>query len=186
MVAGHLEVPGWSTHLEPIGDLLFSIGWEGGTIAASLFDVADPASPTLLRRINLPSGHSEAVWDEKALRILPDQGLVLVPMAGYDRETGGTTNHIQLLDLDLAARDLRLRGVIEHAFEPRRAAMLGQSVVSISQRELVTADVSDRDQPALLAEVSLAWAADRVFFVGDHVVEIENGSYWSGVRRQPA
>lgn len=180
VVAGHLEVPGWSTHLEPVGDLLFSIGWEGGTVAASLFDVADPASPTLLRRINLPSGHSEAVWDEKALRILPDQGLVLVPMAGYDQVTGGTTNHIQLLDLDLTARDLRLRGVIEHAFEPRRAAMLGQSVVSISQRELVTADVSDRDQPTIQAEVSLAWAADRVFSWGDHVVQIENGSYWSG------
>ena len=180
VVAGHLEVPGWSTHLEPIGDLLFSIGWEGGTVAASLFDVADPASPTLLRRINLPGGHSESVWDEKALRVLPDQGLVLVPMAGFDRETGGTTNHIQLLDLDLGARDLRLRGIIEHAFEPRRAAMLGQSVVSISQRELVTADVSDRDQPAVLAEVALAWAADRVLPWGDHLVQIENGSYWSG------
>ncbi len=180
VVAGHLEVPGWSTHLEPVGDLLFSIGWEGGTVAASLFDVADPASPTLLRRINLPGGHSESVWDEKALRVLPDQGLVLVPMAGFDRETGGTTNHIQLLDLDLGARDLRLRGIIEHAFEPRRAAMLGQSVVSISQRELVTADASDRDQPEVLAEVTLAWAADRVLAWGDHLVQIENGSYWGG------
>jgi hypothetical protein len=180
VVAGHLEVPGWSTHLEPVGDLLFSIGWEGGTVAASLFDVADPASPTLLRRINLPRGHSESVWDEKALRVLPDQGLVLVPMTGYASATGEATHHIQLLDLDLGARDLRLRGIIAHSFEPRRAAMLGQSVVSISQRELVTADVSDRDQPAVLAEVSLAWTADRVFPWGDHLVQIENGSYWSG------
>jgi len=180
VVAGHLEVPGWSTHLEPVGDLLFSIGWEGGTIAASLFDVANPAAPTLLRRVNLPRGHSESVWDEKALRVLPAEGLVLVPMTGYDRETSEATSHIQLLDLDLGGRDLRLRGIIEHAFEPRRAAMLGQSVVSISQRELVTADVSDRDQPEVLAEVSLAWAADRVLPWGDHVVQIENGSYWSG------
>jgi hypothetical protein len=180
VVAGHLEVPGWSTYLEPVGDLLLSIGWEGGTIAASLFDVANPASPTLLRRVNLPRGHSESVWDEKALKVLPAEGLVLVPMTGYDSVTGGAVHQVQLLDLDLGGRDLRLRGIIEHSFEPRRSAMLGQSVVSISQRELVTADVSDRDQPEVLAEVSLAWAADRVLPAGDHLVHIENGSYWSG------
>ena len=180
VVAGHLEVPGWSTHLEPVGDMLFSIGWEGGTIAASLFDVADPAAPALLRRINLPGSHSESVWDEKALKVLPDQGLVLVPMTSYDNQSGEALKHVQLLDLDLAARDLRLRGTIAHSFEPRRSAMLGQSVVSISQRALVTTDVSDRDQPALLAQVMLAWPVDRVFASGDHLVHIENGSHWSG------
>jgi hypothetical protein len=56
-VAGHLEVPGWSSHLEPIGDMLLSIGWESDTVAASLFDVADPSAPKLLRRIHLgPAG----------------------------------------------------------------------------------------------------------------------------------
>ena len=180
VVAGHLEVPGWSTHLEPVGDMLFSIGWEGGTIAASLFDVADPAAPALLRRINLPGSHSESVWDEKALKVLHDQGLVLVPMTSYDNNSGESSNYVQLLDIDLAARDLQLRGTIEHSFEPRRSAMVGQSVVSISQRALVTADVSDRDQPALLAQVMLAWPVDRVFASDDHLVHIENGSYWSG------
>jgi hypothetical protein len=63
VVAGHLEVPGWSTHLEPVGDLLFSIGWEGGTIAASLFDVADPAAPTSVRKHTLREAGQEEASD---------------------------------------------------------------------------------------------------------------------------
>lgn len=182
VVAGHLEVPGWSTHLEPVGDLLFSIGWEGGTVTASLFDVATPAKPQLLRRLALgaPGSFSEAAWDEKALKVLPDQGLVLVPVSSYDPVAGGFVSGVQLLDLDVAGRDLRLRGNIPHAFEARRSTVLGDSVVSVSQRALVTADVSDREHPALLAELPLAWPADRVFASADHLVQIENGGSWSG------
>lgn len=50
VIAGHLEVPGWSTYIEPVGNLLFSIGFDGGKVAASLFDVSDPAHPSLLDR----------------------------------------------------------------------------------------------------------------------------------------
>ncbi len=179
-VAGHLEVPGWSSHLEPIGDLLFSIGWEGGTIAASLFDVADPANPQLLRRINLPGAYSEASWDEKALKVLPDQGLAMIPLTAYVADATTASSYIQLLDVDLTGRDLRLRGTIGHAFEPRRSAMIGPAVVSISQRALVTADVADRDHPAVLAEVLLAWTSNRVFEAGGQLVHIECGDGWGG------
>lgn len=182
VVAGHLEVPGWSSHLEAFGDLLFSIGWEGGTVAASLFDVADPAKPQLLRRFNLgaPGSFSEAAWDERALKVLPEQGLVLVPVSRFDYSTGTTIAEVQLLDLDLAGRDLRLRGSISQDFEARRAMLLGSSVVSISQRNLVTADIADRDHPRLLADVELAWPVDRIFATADHWVQIEDGGMWSG------
>ena len=181
-VAGQVAVPGWSSHLEPIGDLLFAIGWESGTVTASLFDVANPASPQLLRRLPLgaPGTYSEAAWDEKALKVLPDQGLALVPVTNYQPAAGESSSSVQLIDLDLTARDLRLRGNIQHSFEPRRSTMIGTAVVSISQRALVTADVSDRDHPAVLAEVMLAWPADRVFATASHLVHIENGNSWSG------
>ena len=46
---GELEVPGFSTYLEAFaeGSRLLSVGVEGGQVAVSLFDVADPAHPTM-------------------------------------------------------------------------------------------------------------------------------------------
>lgn len=177
VVAGHIEVPGWSTYLEPVGDLLFSVGWESGTVAASLFDVSDPATPSLLRRVNLgpPGSYSEAAWDEQALKLLKDAGLVLIPLVSSDAKSGEPQASVQLLDLDLANKDLRPRGAIPHAFDARRSEIIGGAVVSISQRVLVTADVSDRDHPDVLAEVSLAWPVDRMLDAGSHLIQIENG-----------
>ncbi len=71
--------------------------------------------------------------------------------------------------------------MISHAFEPRRADLVGSSVISISQRVLVAADISDRDQPTLLSKVSLAWPVDRVCDAGDFVLQVEDGtSYGDG------
>ena len=182
VIAGHLEVPGWSTFLEPIGDLLFSVGWESGTLAASLFDVADPTAPTLRRRINLGSRgtRSEAIWNEKALRILPDAGLVMIPLTIHRDDSWKPKPVLQLLDLDLVARDLRQRGVIDHEFDARRSAMVGNAVVSISQKTLIAADIGNRDLPEILAEVSLAWPVDRVLEAGAHLLQIESGGNYGG------
>ena len=181
VVAGQLEVPGWSTHIEPVGDLLFAIGFDGGKVAASLFDVADPAKPALLKRVLMDGtwGSSEATYDEKALKILPDDGLVLVPYSSYSAD-GTTSHYVQLLDLDLAGRDLRLRGQITHNFEPRRATVLAGSLASISQRELVTANIADRDHPTILADLVLAWPVNRLVSSGDYLIEIAEGGSWTG------
>ena len=184
VIAGQIEVPGWSTHLEPIGDMLFAIGWDSNTVAASLFDVADAANPKLLRRVDLgaPGSYSEALWDEKALKVLPNAGLAMVPLTNYDSATGATSSVVQLLDIDLVARDLRLRGKIAHEFDARRADLIGNTVVSISQRVLVDADITDRDSPVVLSEVSLAWPVDRVLAANGYMYQIENGSWYGGSR----
>lgn len=178
VVSGHLEVPGWSTHLEPLGDMLFSVGWESNTVAASLFDVKDPANPSLIRRINLgaPGSYSEAAWDEKALKVIASEGLVMIPLTSYDIKAGNSTSSVQLLDIDISGRDLRKRGEIAHEFDARRSAVVGDAVVSISQRVLVTATIADRDAPQILSEVSLAWPVDRVLDAGSHLLQIESGT----------
>jgi hypothetical protein len=178
VIAGHLEVPGWSTHLEPIGDLLFSVGWESNTVAASLFDVKDPANPTLIRRIHLgaPGSYSEAAWDEKALKVIASKGLAMIPLTSDDRKSGNSTSSVQLLDIDIAGRDLRKRGEIAHEFDARRSSLVDDVVVSISQRVLVTASIADRDEPEILSEVSLAWPVDRVLDAGSHLLQIESGT----------
>ncbi len=181
-IAGEIKVPGWSTHIEPLGDLLFAIGWESNTPIASLFDVADPAAPQLLRRLILGDSatYSEALWDEKALKVLPDAGLAMIPLSSYAKKSGEPKSVVQLIDIDTKTRDIFLRGQIDQQFDARRADLLGNAVVSISQRKMVAADVTDRDKPSILSEVSLAWPVDRVFEAGGYLLQIEDGNYYSG------
>jgi len=183
-VSGHLEVPGFSTYLQPVGNYLFSVGLESGTVAASLFDVSDPAKPGLVKRLNLGNSYSysEAVWDEKAVKVLPEAGLVMIPVSSPDPADGKWKSAVQLLDLDAASGVLETRGVISHEFEARRSELVGDALVSISQRELIAADISNRDAPSILSEVSLAWPVDRCFEVGAHLIQIESGNWYSGDR----
>jgi hypothetical protein len=180
-ITGHLEVPGWSTYIEPIGDMLFSIGWDEGRVAASLFDVADPANPTLASRVFLSDSwgaFSESLYDEKALKILPDENLALIPFSVYRSDSGDTGHRVQLLQIDREAKTLVPKGRIAHDFEPRRSAMVGDALASISQRQLVTADISNPDSPVLLSDLLLAWPVQRVATAGDFLYQISDGSSW--------
>ncbi len=180
VVAGQLDVPGWSTHLEPLGDMLFSVGWDAGAVTASLFDVSDPAAPSLLRRLALTegSGYSEANWDPQALKLIPEAGLALVPVNGYAWAGETREQGVRLIDVDLSARDLRLRGIIPGRFEARRAALVEDAVVTLSQRTLATADIADRDAPATLADILLAWPVNHALPVGDKLLAVETGGAW--------
>ena len=180
VVAGQLDVPGWSTHLEPLGDMLFSVGWDEGAVTASLFDVSDPAAPGLLRRLALTegSGYSEANWDPQALKLIPGAGLALVPVNGYAWGGESREQGVRLIDVDLSARDLRLRGIIPGRFEARRAALVEDAVVTLSQRTIATADIADRDAPATLADILLAWPVNHALPVGDKLIAVETGGAW--------
>jgi hypothetical protein len=174
-ITGHLEVPGFSTYIEPVGDFLFSIGLEDGKIAASLFDVRDPANPTLAARAYLDTrwAWSEALYNEKALKVLPDQGLALIPYSG-------STSALQLLDISTeSGGKLTLRGKLENATASRRATVVDKTLISITQEQLLTADITDRDLPAIQSEVLLAWPVDRVAISGDYLLQIATGNTWS-------
>jgi hypothetical protein len=96
-----------------------------------------------------------------------------VPYSSFstEREQG-----VQLIDFD---RDtLTKRGFIAHNMQARRSTIRGDRIVSISGRELLSVDASDRDKPEVIAETELAWPVDRVFVQGDFLLELEAGSYW--------
>jgi hypothetical protein len=190
-VLGHVEVPGFSTYIEPVGEdgtQLFTIGLEDGKVAASLFDVSDVTKPALKSRVYVSDeggGFSEAVYDEKALKVLPEDGLVLVPFSGWRQgvENGEKSSFVRLLDLSLLdGGSLVQRGRLDHAFAPRRAMLLDGVLTSISQKELVTADITDRDKPAVLAEVGLAWPVNQILRQDSYLLQIGDGanSGWTG------
>jgi hypothetical protein len=180
-IAGKVAVPGWSTYIQPMGDRLLTVGVESNRVAVSLFDVHDPTQPALLSRVPLGQNYSwsEANDDEKALTVLPELGLVLLPYEGTT--TNGWAARVQLLDL--ATNALTARGVIEHQFSPRRATAHRGRVLSISNEDLLGADVTDRDHPVVTADTLLAWPVNQLFVQGNYLLEIANGGGWSGAEQ---
>ena len=180
VIAGHLEVPGFSTHIEPIGDKLFTIGFENGKVAASIFDVSDPANPAISTngRIILDGawGYSAATYDDKALKVLPENGLALIPYTSYESATGSNSSYIQILKMDVAAGKLSKGGVITHRFDPLRATLVNGALTSISQKELVTASLPNNGDPSLLSDLLLAWPVNRVLTTANYLIQIEEGS----------
>jgi hypothetical protein len=168
---GELQIPGFSTYIEPLGDRLVGIGWVGHTTTVSLFDVSDPAHPVALSQLPLGDGYtdSEANWDEKAFSVLPEDNLILVPYSGYDPASGYSLR-VQLIDLERDA--LTKRGVIDHGFAARRTAVKGDRILAISATDLVSVNFADRDHPAVTADVELAWRVDRVLLAGDYLLQI--------------
>lgn len=185
-IKGHLEVPGWSSFIQPIGDVLLAVGRDGGKVQVSMFDVSDPTHPTLAQRVDVGEGWSwsEAEWNEKAVKILPEDGLILVPVV----ESSGVSrsNKVCLVEFDVAARTLAKRGVINHAFEPRRAAsMEDDTIASLSNRELLLVNAANRDLPSVTAELTLAHGVDRIVLHNGAALLIENGEgEWSGSDRK--
>jgi hypothetical protein len=177
-VTGELEAPGFSTYIQSLGSQLVTIGIVDNQVAVSLFDVQNPAAPVLLSRVAAGGSNSwsEAVWNEKAFSVLPEAGLILVPHSGWNSESG-LASQVQLIDL--GATSLTLRGVINQRFEPRRATVFENRILSISSHELLTVNAADRDQPVVSSDVALAWAVDRAFMQGNYLIEVENGSNWT-------
>lgn len=181
-VQGKLEVPGWSNYLHPLGDQLLAVGVENGRAALSLFDVKDAAQPGLLSKVLLGEGWSwtEAGHDEKALAVLPEAGLILMPWSGQRTpQFTGWFSGMQLVDYDATAGTLQARGVIEHSFAARRATLIGERVISLAGDALLTADIADRDHPVIRAELPLTHQTDRVFALGDRLLQL---AYWPSNR----
>ncbi len=183
-ISGELHIPGWSTYIQPLGDQLVTIGIDntnGWRVAVSLFDVSDTKAPKLSSKVPLGENYSwsEANSDEKAFTVLPEAGLILVPYQGYT--TNGYAARVQILDLDLQAKTLKARGVIDHAMQPRRATALNDRILSISGRELLTVDATNRDKPAVRSKTTLSWAANRVWVSGNHQIQLDESSAYTGV-----
>ncbi|MES2596429.1 MAG: beta-propeller domain-containing protein [Verrucomicrobiota bacterium] len=174
VLSGVLEVPGWSTYLEPLGDRLLAVGTESGFTTVSLFDVSDVTTPALLSRLRLGGNYgstSEANTDEKAIEYLADEGILMVPFQSWDNS--GTQRGVQVVNV--GAEELTAGPTIEHDFDPRRGSFISGHYVSISGHELLVHGTDAEASDAPVVSLPLAWRADRVVPVGGYLVQIEDG-----------
>ena len=113
---GELKIPGFSTYLHPIGGgRLLAIGMAGtesGQITGtqlSLFDVNDPANPTLVDTLDLGAWGSEAAYDPHAFLFWAESGTVVVPVDSGECWYGGLDRRGRRRPAGSVSRDLRRR-----------------------------------------------------------------------------
>jgi hypothetical protein len=155
-VAGELEVPGWSTHIEARGDQLIALGvddTDGRKVCVSLFDVSDPALPTLADRVTFGDSWnwSSAYGDVKAFTVLDDT--ILVPFTGWE-EVGGGFDRLQFVSW--TPSDLTLRGAVDVQGTVLRSFQTGGEYFAVTSEEIAAIDATNPDQPAISARVTLA------------------------------
>ena len=161
-VAGELKLTGYSAYLHPAGEgLLLGVGVEAseegmrlGT-QVSLFDVADPADPTLLHRTSIDNAYSEVEYDHHAFLFWPPTGLAMLPLQqwSFDEATGATSSFDGAVGYDVdPATGIHEVGRVTHtttdddwAASIRRSMVVGDAVYTLSLRGIGANDLDDLD-----------------------------------------
>jgi len=173
-----LEIPGWVEHMEIIGYNIIAVGVDNEDerkVALYLFDVSDPDNAVLEDHVVIGDGYtySEANWDPKALTILKDEGVIVVPYSSYDWTGYGTSEYgVQLISFDLEKGDLQVRGKITGTSPVTRSRSVNGNLVTTSDRVLQSIDYGNLDAPVLDAVLDLSSNVKEAFIVDDKVVSL--------------
>ncbi len=182
---GTLEMPGYLYHMEPRGDRLVALGLDNGNtsggMTVSIFDVANLAKPTMLSRANFGGTWSWTVEDQdrihKAFKLFEDEGLITMPFSGWSYRDGGCgqyTSGIQLFDY---TRDtVTARGVAQVRGQAKRAFLHQKRLFAMSDDQVASFEIDNRDAPTRLGTVALANNAQKAVRVGENLVAL--GSDW--------
>ena len=168
-VLGELEVPGWSTHIEPRGDYLIALGVDdttGRQVKLSLFDVSNPSAPVQDASVSFGGdwAWSSAYYDVKALTILDD--VIIVPVAGWD-----DTGYFDTLQFASYTPDtLVLGGSVRVDGTVLRSFAYGANHYGVTTEELAVIDASDVAAPLVERRVTLAEDVRDIQPLGDDVL----------------
>jgi hypothetical protein len=182
-----LVIPGVIQQLVPRGDRLLALGTDGASgvwsgVAASLFDVSDPQAPVMLARAPVGQGTawSNAQWDDKALKVLDAEGMMLVPFSAWSIATIDTPSHyangFQLLSFD--RQTLKGEGVVEQSGQVSRVFGHRNRLLSVSDRVLQSVDATDRAKLKVTSTLELAREVTDLVVVGGRAVTLSNDGWW--------
>lgn len=172
-VTGELEIPGWSTHIEPRGDRLVALGVDdqgGWRVMVSLFDVTDPSAPLRLDYASFGDGWSwsSAYSDVKALSVFDD--MILVPFSGWNYGSGGY-DRLQFVSWDWEG--LEPLGFVDLQGSVVRSFAYSGGYYAVTQEQLAVIDADDLAAPVVVNTLSLAEnVADLVPLGNGWTVEI--------------
>jgi hypothetical protein len=190
---GTLEMPGFLYHMHPRGDRLLGLGYDQGnsqgSITVSLFDVSDLSSPTMIDRVNFGGSWASLPEDQdrihKAFKVLDEAGLILVPYSGWDYDEanagycgGSYSGGVKLVDF--VGDTLTGRGSATVDGGVRRAILLEERLLTVSDERVQTFDIADRDAPQASGKLLLARNVERAYQLDNGSVARLSLDWWSG------
>ncbi|PIE05497.1 MAG: hypothetical protein CSA75_04440, partial [Sorangium cellulosum] len=147
---GMLEIPGWLHHMEPRGDRMIALGFDNDDeqqLTMSLFDVSNLDTPTMLDRESFGAEWSFFTEDQdrihKALKIMDDEGVILMPYAGWG--ASGFESGVQIFSF--TDHNILKRGLVPHYGFARRAFMHNDRLFAMSDERVESFNVNDLDAP---------------------------------------
>lgn len=163
-LVGELKVPGYSTYLKPIdGDRVIGIGFKGTDrglsegIQVSLFDVSDPAQPTLVATSDI-GGWSNAVYDPHALLWWGETSQLIVPK---NIECDGTNDDRceSAVILQLDDESLVEQGRLFSWYPIQRALIAERRLVTVSSGGVLVNDLDNLEKIDFI-EYDLPWTIE--------------------------
>lgn len=151
-IAGELEVPGYSSYLQVIGhDYLLAVGRNTNDFATkvALYNVADPAHPTLVDEESLPRWTwSVAEWDHHAFGWFAEHNTLAIPVSGYDYDTGTARNELVVFHIDQtqtgdAAVEIE-NSIVDNGYV-LRSAFIDDVLYSVSSTTITAAPIGSTD-----------------------------------------
>ena len=162
---GSVEVPGWSTHIEPRGDRLITLGvddTEGRKVSVSVYDVSGTPQRLDIETFGEDWAWSSAYSDVKAFTVLDD--LIIVPFSGWNTDFGGY-DRLQFISLD--GDVLTLRGTVDLEGQGVRSFEHEDSFFGVTQEELAVIDGANLDDLDVTNRISLAEDVADLVEVGE-------------------
>lgn len=154
-VLGKLEMPGFSSYLQPLDDThLLGIGSEGGNVKISLYDVTDPISPRETSKyvVNSSYSYSDAQWNHKAVLYDARDGLLVIPVTSYiyeDPWNVSTQDQGAFVFTISIKTGVSLKGVITHSetnyymAQVLRSLYIGNDLYTVSQSQVRANSIND-------------------------------------------
>jgi hypothetical protein len=180
-LAGQLATNGYVGTLVPVrNDRLLSVSQvidPSGTlysqIALQLFDVADPAAPSLASEYLFPGqGYSDAMYDARAISFHPGRNLVTLPFQSYD--TSQST--LEVFNVSLSGGLEHLASLAPTTSEPTLLECLAFLGYSTDPEFLQFLEENPEYAEALLSECSYYWVgtARRGLFRSDDLFAVHS------------
>jgi hypothetical protein len=182
VLAGTVNISGSVWNILPApSNRLFALGnsYNSDSSAVSLqyIDATNPAAPALLSAQQFGNGWAwtPAAGTFKAFTMNTTQGLVVVPYAGWDSNSGAYNNGVQLVQF--TAQNATVVGAAHTKGWVERGIFVGTRLYSLADMALAVIDYSNPNAPRVVTELTLARNVFTAQPVGATIGEVSS-DWW--------
>lgn len=164
-LAGSADIAGNVWLFMPSGNKLFALGneysasgpyYDNSKVSLRYLDVTDPSKPAVLGTSTFGEGWAwtPAAGTFKAFTKDDKQGLVVLPFSGWSHKTYSYNNGLQLIEFNDTS--IKTMGAAKTKGWVERGIFVKGRLVSLSDMALSVVDYSDRSNPKVISELTLA------------------------------